>query len=844
MIKLTTGQIGLLGGGTALVGGLGLAYAVPLDYIDPTVADPCAALGYFEPDCFTYGSFRQGRLASFASIPLTRLPAVALKKPTYSDFRIAPLDKHPDLVDEMLTVIKSADPAERRRMRRDILRQLEGGGDIQRRYFAMKLMRGALEHLIFDNPVTLFVQFLELLDNAYNLSLLEGTKDILLRLPEYMSNDKIVRFAREVENRVWDFIPNNHIYVEVLGKMVSKLDTNNLYLLELSKRVEERLDGSLDSQKAIHLFLYIHYSTPLDRALGLIYIITNRNLDQYDTPFLNLSRIIGELNEREIGKTAPYLMILATDERPRIAEGALRKLCSIVDYFNITESADNMASVSEALNEEDIGVREQAEELTKVSISSLNISQRLTALKRLLDAKGLSGVHMEIALELCRHIDEDLLIDFAHARGGNLETLAHYISRGLPLDLYFWGEYLDSKDREVYAGSIAEKIRKHVRGKRLVDYGEEELHLAYAGLSSPDGLTFRDFENDILKKTPPMLFLYESFSARTKHVRSVHASVDRGKLLAAIRPWRFVADEDSFKHYLRRVIEKSNGALHHFREELEAEFPKGIEWTRLEDFRFKAPWLIGLLWPGRKTPPVRDLIFHIALLDAWHRLPQEEQSTILAAVDKEISSESLLESLKATEEFYRDSIEDAMRRAGFEGHEIPFIRKQRKILKAELGRIEDIKVDLRTVKFVPSKSQADQFFGKCYGDCNRDDRIIHRYDFQLYRMISRDRHVGGIYLQKAKLDGKKVLVMGIQPKSSWNIDHENLLRVIETEFSRIASENGYDYLLIMGDDHQLSNRFDILAAIEKRKYDEISFKESVSGATFAGNEFRIVWKRK
>ena len=51
-------------------------------------------------------------------------------------------------------------------------------------------------------------------------------------------------------------------------------------------------------------------------------------------------------------------------------------------------------------------------------------------------------------------------------------------------------------------------------------------------------------------------------------------------------------------------------------------------------------------------------------------------------------------------------------------------------------------------------------------------------------MIADERLVGMLYLQKTVLDGKKVLVMAIQPRSFWNVNHRDLLKKIEEAGAR------------------------------------------------------------
>jgi len=195
------------------------------------------------------------------------------------------------------------------------------------------------------------------------------------------------------------------------------------------------------------------------------------------------------------------------------------------------------------------------------------------------------------------------------------------------------------------------------------------------------------------------------------------------------------------------------------------------------------------------------------------------------------------------EEFYRDAVAETFGALGLQAAEIPALRRQRQLLAAELARMRREEGAPVEVEFLPSKTEADRFFAFVSEDCNTErQRAIFRPDFQLLRMVSEGRLRGLVYVQKAALDGKEVLILGLQPRASWAIDHRDLLRAVEREFSRVAEAKGYDAVLLMADENQQSNRADMLEAIRERAYPRKNFRQKVSGAVFEGREFQVLWE--
>jgi hypothetical protein len=149
------------------------------------------------------------------------------------------------------------------------------------------------------------------------------------------------------------------------------------------------------------------------------------------------------------------------------------------------------------------------------------------------------------------------------------------------------------------------------------------------------------------------------------------------------------------------------------------------------------------------------------------------------------------------------------------------------------------------VEFIPSKNAADRFFGYVGEDCTKPKgEAIERRDFQLYRMISNDRLVGMLYLQKKRVGWfEKALVIAIQPRSFWEVDQRSLLRAVEENLSKVARAEGFEYVFLMNSRNQQSNRQDMLAAIATEGYPVLALRKPISGAVFDGKEFLVVWKK-
>jgi FHA domain-containing protein len=489
-------------------------------------------------------------------------------------------------------------------------------------------------------------------------------------------------------------------------------------------------------------------------------------------------------------------------------------------------------------------------------IPTFHLGDRLELLGQTLAKKDLRNIPPEFFSILLKNIPLKTLHQHAEQHPSDeLRALVAYQEAGLPWDPYFFGPYLDASDRERFIQELTPLIEEHRRGKVLTSFEDKELHLAYAGLDSPDKLPFVEFRMN--RKIPPPRFLENTFKASVSEVHSLHHRVDKGKILQALAPFKAVKSADSFRQYFEDLFAREKGGLRSVKADLQAVFPHGFSGLGLEEILEGTQKLLPRIYSHRKIPAVQNLIVHLSLLLARHRKGIDHLKQKMGLIDeKKISSDNVWEGLKATEEFYRDTVEDALKELKLKGEEISIFKKQRRILAAELERARQKGDKMIEVEFIPSKSQADFFYGYVGEDCNKEwegalKNSIYEENFQIYRMISKGRLTGMIYLQQGEVDGKKVLLMAIQPRSFWEVDSKALLQAIEENFGRIAHESGYDFVFLMDEAGMQSNRQDMLKAIKERNYPLKKFEKGSYLYTVGpfdddmtpGDEFRVMWER-
>ncbi len=505
-----------------------------------------------------------------------------------------------------------------------------------------------------------------------------------------------------------------------------------------------------------------------------------------------------------------------------------------------------VTGIERRLEDPDETLRGRARDLLKSLVGRLRPHDRMEYLERLFDKHGTETPPMGLLAPLLSGIAPEVLAGYARSRGrADLALLSEYHRCHLPWDAYFWRAYLASKNPGKFLQKTSVELAAARRGKRLRNPGEAELHLAYGGLDSPDRLPFEEFRAQFDPKLPPPPFLKAAFRARVPLVRSVHEKIDKGKISQALQPIESVREPELFKDRLLRAIQKERGALKPIQQDLQAAFPEGLEPVRHEQLVAAARFLLPRLWQRSHIPPIHELAAHFALFLAWHQPGLEGLKAAMGELRaKQVPSESLGRGLRATEEFYRDALEDALSPLGLSGDALPFFKKHRRLLAAELDRIRAQDGDSVELEFLPSKNQADRFFGWVGEDCNKHKgALLDRRDFQLYRIVTSGRLAGLIYLQSATLDGKRVLVLAIQPRPHFAGEPAGLLRAIEENFSAIAAREGFDAVLLAASPGQQSNRQDMLKAIADRGYPGLSFSRPILGTVFSGRDFLQVWAR-
>lgn len=592
----------------------------------------------------------------------------------------------------------------------------------------------------------------------------------------------------------------------------------------------------------------------------------------------------GNFSARERAELSPWAARFLDDGRLTLRMTALQTLWILAMASPVSERLAAAAPIEKALGNSSPEVREAAVAAWGLLAAGLPPEQRLTAAERLLVRlsdpaaavrdqawKQLSEVAVFLearpAAELLRLAlsrvalakvpirflqslekrfpKEALAAATESAEGRDFFRYAAYLGARLPLEPILWKAYLRAAKPEAFLAAAATDLSAFRRGGSPNPGNKRQLLLAYAALEVWEGLGFEDFRRGIRGKAPPPPFLTEAFRAELRTQVSLHGRIDKGKIAQALAPLEKPSELEAFRKDLDAFIQARHSELRTVREEVKAAFPKGWERLRRPAMSTAAEGLLPRLWPHRELPAVRELILRFGLFLAWHRLEGSPLAARISALrGRELSSKALGEGLQALEEFYRDAVAETFGALGLQAAEIPALRRQSRLLAAELARMRREEGAPVEVEFLPSKTEADRFFAFVSEDCNTErQRAIFRPDFQLLRMVSEGRLRGLVYVQKASLDGKKVLVLGLQPRASWAIDHRDLLRAVEREFSRVAEAKGYDAVLLMADENQQSNRADMLEAIRERAYPRKSFRQKVSGAVFEGREFQVLWER-
>ncbi|KAB2839192.1 hypothetical protein F9K50_07970, partial [bacterium] len=533
----------------------------------------------------------------------------------------------------------------------------------------------------------------------------------------------------------------------------------------------------------------------------------------------------GNFSARERAELLPWAARFLDDSRLTLRMTALRTLWKLALESPVSERLAAAAPMEKALGDGSAEAREAAVAAWGLLAAGLPPGQRLTVAQRLLarhsdpaaavrdrvwrqlfemaealEARpatellelvlsqvALAKVPMRFLQSLEKRIPKEVLAAASESvQGSDFSRYAAYLGAGLPLEPILWKAYLRAAKPEAFLAAAARDLSAFRRGGSPKRGNERQLLLAYAALEVWEGLSLEDFRRGIRGHSPPPPFLTEDFRAEVRTQVSLHGRIDKGKIAQALAPLEKPAELEAFRKDLDALIQARHSELRAVREEVKAAFPKGWEKLRLPAMSAAAEGLLPRLWPYRELPAVRELIFRFGLFLAWHRLEGSALATRISALrGRELSSKALGEGLKALEEFYRDSVAETFGALGLKAEEIPAFRRQRQLLAAELARMRREEGAPVEVEFLPSKTEADRYFAFVSEDCNTErQRAIFRPDFQLVRMVSEGRLRGLVYVQKATLEGMEVLVLGLQPRASWAIDHRDLLRAVEREFSR------------------------------------------------------------
>lgn len=470
----------------------------------------------------------------------------------------------------------------------------------------------------------------------------------------------------------------------------------------------------------------------------------------------------------------------------------------------------------------------------------------LDLLRLCLREAGLENLPIEVLKVMEGIIPKRLLAEgYPPVLGDDFSRYAAYRNAELPFEPVLWKSYLRSAAPADFLARVRGELRTFRRGLEPERKVLHQVLLAYAALEVSPGLDFADFRRGLRGKRPPAPFLTDSFRALVREKASVHGLIDKGKLIQSLGFLKYVGSVSAFRNELQEFILKRHSELRSIRTAMQENFAEDWDSISQEEMVVAAKLVLPKLWEHRQIPAVRELIQRFGFFLAWERIANSPQRQRMAeGLSNKAASQALVNALRATEEFYRDTLADVFRELGINTGEIPAVRRQREALATELARLGRVSEQETEVEFIPSKSEVDRFFAFVSEDCNENrQKAIFREDFQLMRLIAGERLRGLLYLHQVRLGGRRALVLGLQPRPTWEVDHGHLLEVVERELGRIAQARGYEAVLLMADDNQQSNRHDMLEAIRSRGYRRRVLRTGVSGAVFEGKEFLVLWER-
>lgn len=446
----------------------------------------------------------------------------------------------------------------------------------------------------------------------------------------------------------------------------------------------------------------------------------------------------------------------------------------------------------------------------------------------------------------------------------NLQALAYLQSRGLPLDPYLLSEWRGAPDPDAYLKRVRAEVAEYRRGKNFGGTSEHELRLAYWGLDRPAGLSFEKFVKELDTDTElPPPFLNRPFKARVRLAPSTHALVNQTKIREALAHVNAVRYDGTFRSYLMDLEENQARHLRKIQWVWDEAFPRNLADATKGRLLSGSKILLKALLAQGENYTFQSVAGRLALYLAWNNeVPPPLQDRIRSLNQEGLTTEQYLEGVRALEEFYRDGLGQLENRLGLPMDQIPHIRRMRRNLAEELASVPvSLGGPTTEVEFIPSKNPADPFFSYVSEDFNlKKGGALQRPSFQLYRMVSEDSRLRGlIYLQQAVMDGKKALVMAVQPRRDWEVDQVSLIQSLQRELGLIAAKEGYDYLLMTKHQGTQSSRRDMLDAISGRRFPLLKFDRGLdhtagppvpgervgppSQYLFLENRFRVLWGR-
>ncbi|MDO8527258.1 MAG: hypothetical protein Q7T03_06195 [Deltaproteobacteria bacterium] len=442
------------------------------------------------------------------------------------------------------------------------------------------------------------------------------------------------------------------------------------------------------------------------------------------------------------------------------------------------------------------------------------------------------------------------------ARGIVGELMTFYDS-GLPPTVAFYWKWKKAPDRRAFGQSVGGLLKHYREGGPLPPSPkEEDLLFAHAALDAPRAIPLEEFRYAMQKPgEPPAIFLDRAFSleiASEELSGAIHHQVDKGFLR---KGWEKIPNALSPKglaDYLGTVLQNPRQyGLSPVRQKMDLALEgKSVSEESAPEM---AQILLKILSESeddafRDRNQVQEVMTKLVLGLTWIRPEAEGLRKSVAEFQRAVPSDQLHILVRQLETVYQDTVMEVLR--PYPNLRSKEIEKYRAQLKKQRAKIAVETGDGESVMVWPWASQTAVYFGSVAGDCTRGREraalyplpMVRRDPFQVNILESHHQIVGLLYLQKSVLDGKRVLVVAIQPRSLWKISRKELLDKVVGAFSQIAEEEGYDRLLFSAYG-QVTNDADLTTAIKAKAYPVWNTMRPLVGDILNGNHFEVVWNR-